>query len=197
MDRRAITRPTTSRSSTSRSATRCSSRSSPTRWCRPSSGCRARALRSSPRPATRASIPPPASRLRRRRRSVQRAFGDLRRLARHAGHAGSRRRSRLGFELARPDAFRSARQAGSGCARRQHRVAGGAWQPPVHANSTTCACPARTAGLEYFTLSGTSMASPVGGGRGGAAAAGEPRALGQALKLSLQFTARLLRRPTC
>ena len=34
-----------------------------------------------------------SSRLRRRRRAVQRAFGDLRRRARHAGHAGSVRRS--------------------------------------------------------------------------------------------------------
>ena len=47
------------------------------------------------------------------------------------GHAGSLRRSRVGFELPRSDAFRSARQAGSGCARRQHRVAGGARQLPV------------------------------------------------------------------
>ncbi len=69
--------------------------------------------------------------LRRRRRAVQCAVGDLRRLTRHQGFAGIRGRSRFGFKLARPDAVRSARQAGPGCAGREHRFAGGEGQPPV------------------------------------------------------------------
>ena len=107
------------------------------------------------------------------------------------------RRSRVGLELARPDALRSARQARPGRARREHRFARRTRQPPVQRiRGSARARLDRPARILHAV--GHEHGLARGGGRGGAAASREStRSRSTRSRLSLQFTARLVRRPTC